>query len=175
MPMGKYKQNAATSKVKIQRIGRDGSLHRIVPIVDDSGNVIDHVVKPLMVEYRAGDVLQTIVGASFLAIPAAYTEETWDLGSDLAGLNIIGIALLSVIFIATYVYYNFYRNYLVEFRREYVFRVVNTYLIAFGLAATILTLIQQCPWGVDNVLAIKRIIIVAFPASMSGTVTDSLK
>ena len=76
MRMGKYKQNAATSKVKIQRIGRDGSLHRITPIVDESGNVIDHVVKPLMVEFRAGDVLQTIVGASFLAIPAAYTEET---------------------------------------------------------------------------------------------------
>lgn len=173
--MGKYKQNAATSKVKIQRIGRDGALHRIIPIVDDSGNVIDHVVKPLMVEFTAKDVLQTILGASFLAIPAAYTEETWDLGRELPGTSIIGIALLSVICIATFVYFNFYRKYLVEFKREYLFRVVNTYLIAFCLAAIVLTLIQQCPWGVDNVLALKRIIIVAFPASMSGTVTDSLK
>ena len=173
--MEKIKQHPETAKVEVQRIGRDGSLHRVIPIVDENGNVIDHVVKPLMVEFRARDVLQTIVGASFLAIPAAYTEETWDLGRELAAANITGIALLSVIFIAVFVYYNFYQKFLAEFFREYVFRVVCTYLIAFGLAATVLTLIQQCPWGIDNVLALKRIIIIAFPASMSGTVTDSIK
>jgi hypothetical protein len=39
----------------------------------------------------------------------------------------------------------------------------------------LLTQIQQCPWGIDNALAMKRIIVVAFPASMSATVTDALK
>jgi hypothetical protein len=38
-----------------------------------------------------------------------------------------------------------------------------------------MTIIQQCPWGVDNLLAIKRIILVAFPASMSAAVTDAIK
>lgn len=175
MLMVKIKQDPATAEVEIQRIGRNGSLVRVIPIVDESGQVIDRVVKPLMVEFTGRDVLQTIVGASFLAIPAAYTEETWDLGRELAPANITGIAILTVLFIAVFVYYNFYQNFLTEFFREYFFRVSCTYLIAFALSATVLTLIGQCPWGVDNVLALKRVIIIAFPASMSGTVTDSIK
>jgi len=175
MHMTKRKQNPATADVTIERIGRNGYLHRVIPIVDKSGAVIQRVVKPLMVEFRTKDALQTVVGASILAIPAAYTEETWDLGSNLPLINVLGIALLSIVFIATFVYYNFYRNYMGEFRGQYLLRVVSTYLIAFGLVAILLTLIQQCPWGVDNMLAIKRIIIVAFPASMSATVTDALK
>ena len=173
--MGKRRQKPATAKVAIERIGRNGYLHRVIPVVDKSGTVIDHVVKPLMVEFRARDAFQTLVGSAILAIPAAYTEETWDLGRDLPLVNIICIAVVSITFIATFVYYNFYRSYMSEFVTQYALRVVSTYLIALGLVATILTLIQQCPWGIDNILAIKRIIIVSFPASMGATVTHSLK
>jgi len=38
-----------------------------------------------------------------------------------------------------------------------------------------LTLIEKCPWGVDNILALKRMIIVAFPSSMSAAISDTLK
>jgi hypothetical protein len=43
------------------------------------------------------------------------------------------------------------------------------------VVALILTIIQKCPWGVDNILALKRIAIVAFPASMSATISDTIK
>jgi peptidoglycan/LPS O-acetylase OafA/YrhL len=62
-----------------------------------------------------------------------------------------------------------------EFLWQYVTRVISTYLIALAVVAVLLTLIGQCPWGVENALALKRIIVVAFPASMSATVTDALK
>jgi hypothetical protein len=45
-------------------------------------------------------------------------------------------------------------------------------LLVVGL---LLTIIQKCPWGTDNLLAVKRILIVAFPASMSAAVSDTLK
>jgi len=41
--------------------------------------------------------------------------------------------------------------------------------------ALILTIIQKCPWEADAVLAIKRVIIVSFPATMSGTLSDTIK
>ena len=66
----------ASKEVTVERIGRNGYLHRFIPIFDKSGKVIQRVVKPLMVEFRARDAMQTVVGASILAIPAAYTEET---------------------------------------------------------------------------------------------------
>jgi uncharacterized membrane protein len=172
--MSDQEQNAST-KVTIERIGRNGYLHRVIPIVDKSGKVIQRVVKPLMVEYRARDAMQTVVGAAILAIPAAYTEEAWNLGRDLPTSNIAAIAALSIIFVATFVYFNFYKSYFGQYLWQYVLRVVSTYVVALAVVSVLLTLVGQCPWGVDTSLAIRRIIVVAFPASMSATVTDALK
>ncbi len=44
-----------------------------------------------------------------------------------------------------------------------------------AVVALLLTIIQKCPWGVDNLLAIKRVIIVSFPAAMSGTLSDMIR
>ena len=101
--------DVTSSDVSIQRLGRNGYLHRVIPIFDNSGKIVQRVVKPLMVEFRVRDALQTVVGASILAIPAAYTEEAWNLGRDLPVANISAIALISILFIATFVYFNFYK------------------------------------------------------------------
>lgn len=164
-----------THEVTVRRLGKGGYLHRIIPIVDSSGKIIQSVVKPLMVEFRFRDLMQVIVGSSILAIPAAYTEETWSLGADLPLLNVILLGLVSILFMASFVFFNFYR----EFFRGYVFeflkRVFGIYFMSLLVVGILLTILQKCPWGVDNVLAVKRIIIVAFPASMSAAVTDALK
>jgi len=162
-------------KVTIERLGRNGVLHRIIPVFDKSGELVDRLIKPMMVEFRIQDAIQTMVGASILAIPAAYTEEAWNLGSDLPLINIAGIAMMSIFFVAVFVYFNFYRKYLQGFVFQLVLRVMSTYIISLLVVALLLTLVDKCPWGIDNMLALKRIIVVAFPASMSATVTDSLK
>ncbi len=173
--MNDRETDATSSDVSIQRLGRNGYLHRVIPILDKSGEVVQRVVKPLMVEFRLRDALQTVVGASILAIPAAYTEEAWNLGSDLPVANILAIAMISILFIATFVYFNFYKGYIAEYRTQFVIRVISTYVVSTLVVATLLTVIEQCPWGIDNALALKRIVVVAFPASMSATVTDALK
>ena len=159
--MVEIKENPESAKVSVQRIGRNGYLHRVIPIVDSTGKTVQRVIKPLMVEFRVRDVMQTIVGASVLAIPAAYTEEAWNLGRDLPLTNIAAIALLSVVFISVFVYYNFYRSYLQEFTAQFIVRVASTYIVSLLVVALLLTLINQCPWGTDNLLAIKRIVVVA--------------
>jgi uncharacterized membrane protein len=58
---------------------------------------------------------------------------------------------------------------------DFIKRVIGTYVISLLVVALILTLIDKCPWGIDNALAIKRIILVAFPAAMSGTLSDTIK
>lgn len=168
-------ENKTDRDVSIQRIGRNGNLHRVIPIFDKSGEIVQRIVKPLMVEFRLRDAIQTVVGASILAVPAAYTEEAWNLGRDLPTANIAAIAVLSILFIASFVYFNFYKSYISEYRMQFVIRVLGTYAVSFAVVAILLTLIGQCPWGVDNALALKRIVVVTFPASMSATVTDALK
>jgi uncharacterized membrane protein len=173
--MNDNETDTPSTDVKIQRLGRNGYLHRVIPIFDKSGAIVQRVVKPLMVEFRLRDALQTVVGASILAIPAAYTEEAWNLGRDLPIANISAIALLSIVFIAMFVYFNFYKSYIAQYRVQFIVRVTSTYVVSIVVVAILLTIIEQCPWGIDNVLALKRIVVVAFPASMSATVTDALK
>jgi uncharacterized membrane protein len=157
----------------IKRIG--GYLHRVVPIFDSAGKAIHYVTTPIMVEFRPRDLLQVIVGASILAVPVAFTEETWRLGEKLPLLNVLGLTSLSLIFIGLFVYFNFYRRMLKEHIWEYIKRVLAIYLFSLLIVGILLTLIEQCPWGVNNLLAIKRILIVGFPASMSAAISDALK
>jgi uncharacterized membrane protein len=166
-------EDIKTKPSTIKRIG--GYLHRVVPIADKSGEIISYALKPFMVEFKARDVFQVVVGASILAIPVAFTEEAWTLGEKLPLNNVIYLAILSVLFIAIFVYFNIYRFHFSGNAFEYVKRVIGTYVLSLIVVALILTIIQKCPWGVDNILAIKRVVIVAFPASMSATISDTIK
>lgn len=153
----------------------DGHLHRRIPILDASGAVVEHVLRPLMVEIHARDIAQIFVGASILAIPVGFTEETWNLGRSLPLANVAILAAISLAFIAFFVHLHFYRGFLGKYVSDYTKRVVATYLISLLVVGALLTVIQQCPWTTDWLLAVKRIVIVAFPASLSATVADSLK
>ena len=157
----------------VRRIG--GYLHHVVPIVDGAGKVLNYALHPLMVEFRPRDLMQIIVGASILAVPVAFTEETWNLGAQLPLANVIGLSSLSLVFIAFFVYFNFYRFTFKGHVFAYGKRVAAIYLFSLLVVGSLLTIIQKCPWGIDNLLALKRILIVAFPASMSAAVSDTLK
>ncbi len=166
-------QKVEIKETTIKRIG--GYLHRIVPIADKSGEIISYALKPLMLEFKPRDIMQVVVGAALLAIPVSLTEEAWNLGELLPITNIVLISVLSLLMISIFVFYNFYKVTFKGYVTEFVKRVIGTYLISLIVVALILTLIQKCPWGIDNILAIKRIIIVAFPAAMSGTLSDTIK
>lgn len=160
-------------KISIRRIG--GYLHRVIPVTDATGKVLSHFLKPVMIEFRPRDLMQVIVGASILAVPVAFTEETWNLGKELPLFNVLLLSALSLIFIGLFVYLNFYRFMLKGNVIEYCKRVCAIYFFSLVVVGALLTIIERCPWGIDNMLAIKRILIVAFPAAMSASLSDSLK
>jgi uncharacterized membrane protein len=152
-----------------------GKLKEIITVTDEKGRILHKLINPVMVKFYARDVMQIIVGASILAIPVAFTEETWNLGASLPFANIIGLMLLSFIFISTFVFYNYYRDRLKEHRIEFVKRVFTTYLVSFLVVAVLLTIIERAPWNTNFMVAFSRTVIVSFPASMSGAVADMLK
>ncbi len=165
-------------KIEIQastekRIG--GILHRVTPVANKSGEILNYVLRPLMVEFKLRDIFQVSVGSALLAIPVSFTEEAWVLAETLPNFNILGITFFSLALTAIFIYFNFYRLAFKGHQFEFVKRVLGTYLISMVIVAIILTLIDKCPWGIDNLLALKRIVIVAFPAAMSGTLSDSIK
>jgi uncharacterized membrane protein len=156
----------------IRRVGN--LLHRIVPVKDSAGKVIQHLAKPLMVELRPRDLAQILAGAALLSVPVGFTEEAWRLGEQLSTSRVVLFGLISMLLIALYVYFTFYRVLFPQFKFEYVKRVVAIYAISLLVVAGLLTLIGVAPWASDSLLAVKRVIIVALPASMSAALSDSM-
>lgn len=165
--------NTDKTEIIIKRIG--GYLHRVIPIKDSAGKVLNYTLSPLMVEFHPRDLMQIIVGASILAVPVAFTEETWTLGRELPLANVLLLSFFSIIFISLFVYSNFYRFAFKGHVFSYIKRILSIYFFSLIIVGLILTIIQRCPWGVDNILAIKRMLIVAFPASMSAAISDTIK
>jgi len=147
----------------------------IVMIYDNAGNLLHKIINPLGLKFYLHDAVQMIVGAAILAIPVALTEETWKFGETLPPANIAGFSALSILFIAAFLYYNNYRGCEREFRREFWKRLFATYAFSLLVSALLLTLFERAPWATDFLLAIKRAVIVAFPASMSAAAADMIK
>ncbi|MBW2977622.1 DUF2391 family protein [Candidatus Woesearchaeota archaeon] len=154
-----------------------GKLHEVTSIHDNDGNTLHRIVNPLKVEFLTKDFLQVLIGASVLAIPVGFTEETWQLGENLPLINCIGFVLLSLLFISIFAYFHYYKehDHFQAHRKQFMKRVFTTYLVAFVIVAGLMALIQRTPWFTDPILAFKRIVLVTFPCSMSATVADNFK
>lgn len=142
------------------------------------GKIFHNIVDPIIPRFKLKDILQIIIGASILAVPIGFTEETWVLGDVLPVINVLGLLVLSLIFISTFTYYQYHKNKegnKKEHMDEFVKRVLATYILSFLVVAVIMSLIQKAPWGVDGLVAFKRVAIVTFPSSLSAAIADTLK
>ena len=162
-------------KTKRELIRVAGKLRELVTITDAKGKILHRIINPVMVKFYPRDVMQIIVGASILAIPVAFTEETWELGISLPIYNILGLLTLSLLFISAFVYYNYYRNKMKDNWKEFTMRVTTTYLVSFLVVAILLTIIERAPWNTNFIVAFSRTVIVSFPASMSASVADMIR
>ncbi len=134
------------------------------------------IADPLFHEFHLKDVLQVIIGASILAIPVGFTREVWELGELLPIINIFSFILLSLLFISLFTYYHYHKEQgLKKHHKHFIKRVFLTYVLSFFIVGIILTLIQKAPWQTDLILTLKRIVLITFPASMSGTIADAIK
>jgi uncharacterized membrane protein len=158
---------------KIKRIG--GYLHKISILKDAKGNIIDRLITPLMVELRLKDLLEVIIGAIILAIPVGMTEETWNLGAELPLLNILILALIGISFIAFFVYVSFYKGVLKEYKINYFKRIIMIYFVSLLVVGGFLLIIDKLPVVEEPIIALKRLLLITFPCSMSATISDSLK
>lgn len=162
-------------KTKKESIKVNKHLKEIV-IYNHKGKLIHKIITPLMPEFHRKDILQVIVGASILAIPVGFTEETWHLGEILPLPNTIILLFISILFISTFVYYNYYMQHGIKNHyKNFIVRSISTYILSFIVVAILLTTIEKAPWIADTVLALKRTIIVSFPSSMSAAVADMIR
>lgn len=136
------------------------------------------LISPILPKFEIQDVLQVIIGASILAIPVGFTEETWKLGEMLPLANIIGLITATLLFLTAFSYYHYHHRYketIKQHWKELFKRVFATYIFSFIVVGMLMTLIQRAPWMTDLLLAFKRVAIITFPSSMSAAIADILK
>ena len=123
--------------------------------------------------FNLEDLIQIVIGSSLLVAPIAFSEEAWNLSRSLPTRNIIFLMTLSLLFIGLYVYQGIFSGN-VRFRiGVFISRIFIDYLITLIVVFVILLALDKIPF-LDPQIALKRIIIIGFPASLVGVILDGM-
>lgn len=119
------------------------------------------------------DVIQVIVGASALSVPVAFSEEAWDLGRTLPVTNVILLVAISLLFINLYSIHNIFQGNVRDRLFTYLSRTAIDYAITILVVCVVLLVLNHLPILTEPMVALKRVVILSFPASMGAVVVDS--
>lgn len=124
--------------------------------------------------FNIEDFFQVIIGSAALTIPVAFSEESWKLSQTLPWRNILILIVLSLLFINLYSINSIFSGKIKHRLPHFIYRTIIDYFITLMVVFIILIAINKMPLIADLTTALKRIIILSFPASMGGVVVDSL-
>ena len=127
----------------------------------------------MKLSFNIEDASQLIIGAFALAIPISFSEESWRLGETLPTENLFLIFGISILFLSFFAYGSIFQGNIKNRILAFVIRIIITYLITIFVVSIVLLAIGKLPLISDTAIAIKRIIVIAMPASIGGIVVDS--
>lgn len=119
------------------------------------------------------DLSQLIIGASVLSVPIAFTEEAWNLSKTIPILNLGIIVFLTLGFIGIYAFKGIFQGHIKKRKATFVKRVLIDYGVTLVVVVIVLFALNKFPINTEPLIALKRVIIISFPASMGAIVVDS--
>jgi uncharacterized membrane protein len=120
------------------------------------------------------DIAEIVIGSLVLAFPVAVTEEVWNLGAELSLGRTLVIWLSSLVFVSFFVQTAYRHDFSFASQKQLLARVGTVYGLTLLLSAAVLLAVDRLPLLTETMVAFKRAIIVAFPASFAATVVDSI-
>ncbi|MGB7997104.1 MAG: DUF2391 family protein [Photobacterium halotolerans] len=124
-------------------------------------------------KFNAEDLGQIVIGAFALGVPISFSEEAWQLSESLPLLNLSVLVVLTLAFMGLYAYQSMFGQNIRKRVPVFLARVLGAYLITYLVVCLILFSLNQFPL-IDNwVVAVKRALIIAMPASMGAIIVDS--
>jgi uncharacterized membrane protein len=120
------------------------------------------------------DIAEIVIGSLVLAFPVAVTEEVWNLGAELSLGRTLVIWLSSLVFVSFFVQTAYRHDFSFASQKQLLARVGTVYGLTLLLSAAVLLAVDRLPLFTETMVAFKRAIIVAFPASFAATVVDSI-
>ncbi|WP_137224910.1 MULTISPECIES: DUF2391 family protein [Shewanella] len=129
--------------------------------------------KPEQTTFNAEDIGQIAVGAFAMSVPIAFSEEAWRLSASLPTVNLVLVVLLSLAFITLFAYQSVFQANIVKRKQAFLLRVIAAYILTLLVVGVVLLALNKLPLWDDPILALKRIILIAMPASMGAIIVDS--
>ncbi len=127
----------------------------------------------MKLNFNLEDASQVAIGAFALAVPISFSEEAWSLSETLPAGNIMLMACLSVIFLAFFAYESVFQGDIAYRIPVFLIRILIAYTVAGLVVALVLAALDKFPIVSEPVIAVKRLIIIAMPASMGAIIVDS--
>jgi len=121
------------------------------------------------------DIVEVAVGSCVMAFPVAVTEEIWNLSESMSFFRVGLVLLGSLFFLGLFTYATYYHGALEGYERSFITRVLSSYFNTLIVCALILLVLDKFPLSSQTAVAVKRVILVGFPACFSATVVDSLR
>ncbi|KAB0285566.1 MULTISPECIES: DUF2391 family protein [Vibrio] len=122
--------------------------------------------------FNLEDAGQIFVGAFALAVPISFSEEAWQLGESLPTANLALLFLLSCLFLSIYAFESVYQRNINGRVMEFISRIVIAYILTIMVVALVLLCIDKLPALDSPLVALKRVIVIAMPASMGAIIVD---
>ena len=122
--------------------------------------------------FNLEDAGQIFVGAFALAVPISFSEEAWQLGESLPTANLALLFLLSCLFLSIYAFESVYQRNINGRVMEFISRIVIAYILTIMVVALVLLCIGKLPLLDSPLVALKRVIVIAMPASMGAIIVD---
>jgi uncharacterized membrane protein len=120
------------------------------------------------------DLAEVGIGSCMIAFPFAATEETWNLGAEMSLGRLLVFATASICLLAVCIYFFHRHEGHPVTHKAFLLRVVGTYGVAFLISGLMLLSIDRLDLLQDPLIALKRTVFVAFPASFAATTVDGL-
>ncbi|GIT97628.1 DUF2391 family protein [Sulfurovum sp. TSL1] len=119
------------------------------------------------------DIIQIAIGAFALAVPISFTEEAWKMSITLPFYNLLLVFVLSLTFLGIYAYYSVFQKQVSKRYDIFILRIFIAYFISALVVALVLLSLNKLPIIDEPIIALKRLILIAMPASMGAIVVDS--
>lgn len=129
---------------------------------------------PHSTQIKMHDVAQLAIGAFVLGFPVAVTEEVWDLSKSLSWTSIIPLVACSIFVLGGFIFYLHHQGGRIGNKAEFASRLLVSYGLTLICCAIALALVDKFPIFDEPETTIKRVALVAFPASFAATVVDSM-
>ena len=120
------------------------------------------------------DLAEIIVGSCVLAFPVAVTEEVWTISESLSLSRVLYLSSGSLLFIGLFSYQRYYSGRMRGNVGRLLIRVFAIYFVTMVVSASILLALDHLTTTETVIIAVKRVVIVSFPASFAATVVDGM-